>query len=417
MPVQPRKAAVLFLACALVSSCDSRNSPTTVPSVAPITSTGPTPGHWHAAWTRTLALAPEAGEIRDLTLVGGVLVTASSQDVEALNARTGATVWRSASIDRSGVAAFAVSEQQVVIATRNGRWFSVHAPTGRVTWRSPSPSGAWIPYSDELQALATSAAIPVVSIDTNTISGVDGLTGRTKWNIGRRQLYGCTPDTSRLTQPSSVETKRYVSKNWLSVPVTCGAQDAVVAVNAATGQPTWHHSALAPDEPSGPSANDRFVGINDDGYGLFEQQVTKGSHNLIIQDPSGRVKTVRNKAESHDIWGPLSPLVTVSTTMIFPFTRQGKHYFTITTTSGDNPSIVNLSEELREAAFDGTRAYEVQENGQIKVATVGQAKTTDIKPLLKGKPFWIAAGNNTLFIATTGHPPAKNQVTITAIGN
>jgi hypothetical protein len=346
-----------------------------------------------------------------------VLVTASPQDVEALNARTGATVWRTVSIDRSGVAAFAVSGQQVVIATRNGRWFSVHAPTGRVTWRSPSPSGALIPYSDELQALATSATIPVVSIATNTVRGIDGQTGRTKWNIGRRQLYGCTPNTSRLTQPSIVETKRYVSKNWLAVPVTCGTQEAVIAVNAATGRPTWRHSTLAPDDAPGPSANGRFVGINDDGYGLFEQQDKKGSYNLTIQDPSGQARTMLNNAQSHDIWGPLSPLLTAGSTMMFPFMRQGKHYFATMPTSGANPSTVNLSDRVREATFDGVRAYGVQQDGSIKVVTVGQPKTADIRPPLKGKPFWIAAGNNTLFIATSDHPPTKSQVTITAIGN
>jgi hypothetical protein len=31
-----------------------------------------------------------------------------------------------------------------------------------------------------------------------------------------------------LTQPNSVKTKRYVSRNWLSIPVTCGTRNAVI---------------------------------------------------------------------------------------------------------------------------------------------------------------------------------------------
>lgn len=117
MTVRPGRAAVLALACAFTSSCVSTNShassPPAATPVAPISTTGPTPGHWHAAWTRTLSVVPAEGEIRDLALVGGVLVAASPQGVEALDARTGTTVWRSDSFDRSGVAAIAGTLRRV----------------------------------------------------------------------------------------------------------------------------------------------------------------------------------------------------------------------------------------------------------------------------------------------------------------
>ncbi|GAA2161708.1 outer membrane protein assembly factor BamB family protein [Actinomadura napierensis] len=344
-------------------------------------------------------------------------MAASPQGVEALSARTGATVWRSVSYDHSGVAAFAVSGQQVVIATRGGRWISVHAPTGQVSWRSQAPPGALIPYSDKLQVLAGAATVPVVSLDTHTIRGVDSRTGRIKWNIGRQQLYGCTPDTSRLTQPSSVETQRYVSKNWLAIPVTCGTRSAVVAVDAASGHATWRHGTLTPDDSPLSSAGDRFVGINDDGYGVFEQGVEKNSHKLIVQDPSGQAKTVLNKAQAYDIWGPLSPLAMVGGNMIVPFLRNGEHYFAAMTASGGRTSIVSLSEGVRVATFDGTRAYGIQKDGSIKVATVGRALSVEVNPPLKGNAFWVAAGNESLLAAATDDASGKSRVTITSIGN
>lgn len=359
----------------------------------------------------------EAGEIRDLALVGGVLVVASPQGLEALNARTGATVWRSVSFDRSGVAAFAVSGQQVVIVTRGGRWIGVYAPTGQVSWRSQAPSGALIPYSDKLQVLAGAATIPVASVDTATIRGVDSRTGRVKWSIGRQQLYGCTPDASRLTQQSSVETQRYVSQNWLAIPVECGTRNAVVAVDAASGRATWRHGILTPDDTPQSSASDRFVGINDDGYGVFERGVEKNSHKLLVQDPSGRVKTVLDKAQSFDIWGPLSPLTTVAGWMVLPFLRNGEHYFAAMTAGGDRTSIVSLSEGVRVATFDGARAYGIQKNGSIKVATVGRAVSAGVTPPWKGDVFWLAAGNGSLLAATAHDASEKSQITITSIGN
>lgn len=249
----------------------------------PISVEGPMPGRWHAAWTRTFTVARDAGDLGNLALVEGVLVAASPQGVEALNARTGATLWRSASFDRSGVAAFAVSGRHVVIAARDGRWIGVRASTGLVSWRSQAPSGALIPYSDGLRVLAGSATVPVASLDTHTVRGIDGLTGRVKWTIGREQLYGCTPDASRLTQPNSVETKRYVSKNWLAIPVTCGVRNAVVAVDAASGRAAWRHGTLTPDDSPLSSAGDRFVGINDAGCGIFERGIEEDSHELILQ--------------------------------------------------------------------------------------------------------------------------------------
>jgi PQQ-like domain len=421
MTMRAGKAAVLTLVTTLASSCVSANSNSASPSVgtsvAPITTKGPTPGHWRATWTRTLSVAREAGEIRDLALVGGVLVAASPQGVEALNARTGATAWRSVSFDRSGVAAFAVSGQQVVIATRGGRWISVNAPTGRVSWRSQAPSGALIPYSDELQVLAGSATVPVTSPDTRTIRGVDSRTGRIRWDIGQQQLYGCTPDTSRLTQPGSVETKRYVSKNWLAIPVTCGTRNAVVAVDAASGRATWRHGTLTPGDSPLSNVSDRFVGIDDAGYGVFEQGVEKNSHKLIVQDPSGRVRTALDKAQSYDIWGPLSPLTTAGGSMIIPFVRNGEHRFAVMTAGGGRTSIVSLSEGVRAATFDGTRAYGVQKNGSIKVATAGRAPSGEVRPPLKGDAFWLAAGNESLLAATADDAPGKSQVTITSIGN
>lgn len=184
MTVRPGRVAVLTLVGMLASSCVSTNTPAATTAVAPIATAGPAPGRWHSAWSRTLAFAGATGGIGDLALVGGVLVTASPQGVEALNARTGETLWRSISFDRSGVGAFAVSGQQVVIATRGGRWISVHAPTGRVSWRSQAPSGVLIRYSDSFQVLAASVTVPVVSLDTHTIRGVDSQTGRTRVRIG-----------------------------------------------------------------------------------------------------------------------------------------------------------------------------------------------------------------------------------------
>ncbi|MFB4301404.1 PQQ-binding-like beta-propeller repeat protein [Actinomadura sp. NTSP31] len=421
MTVRTGKAAVLALACMFVSSCVSTHlrsgSPAAPTSVPPITTAGPTPGHWNAAWTRRLAPVQVTGGIRDLALVGGALVTASPQGLEALNARTGATLWRSITFDRSGVAAFAVSGQQVVVATRGGRWLSIKAPTGQVSWGSPSPPGALIPYSDELQALATSATVPVVSSDDRTIRGVDSQTGRIRWGIGRQQLYGCTPDASRLTQPGSVETKRYVSKNWLAIPVTCGTRNAVVSVDAASGRAAWRHGTVTPDDSPLSSAGDRFVGINDDGYGIFEQGTAKDSHRLIAQSPSGQVRTVLDEAEAYDFWGPLSPLATAGGRMIIPFLRHGKHYFAVMGTSGARASIVNLSEKVRKATFDGIRAYGIQQDGSIKVAATDQASPTGVRPPLKAKAFWIAAGNGSLFIATSGDLSERGQVTITSIGN
>lgn len=421
MTIRPGKVAVLALVGALASSCISTNPKSAPPSagtsVAPIATTGPTPGHWRAAWTRTLSVAREAGEIRDLALVGGVLVTASPQGVEALNARTGATVWRSISFDRSGVAAFAVSGQQVVVVTRGGRWISINAPTGRVSWRSQAPSGALIPYSDKLQVLAGSATVPVTSLGTRTIRGVDSKTGRIKWDIGQQQLYGCTPDASRLTQSGSVETKRYISENWLAIPVTCGTRSAVVAVDAASGRASWRHSTLTPDDSPLSKASDRFVGINDDGYGVFEQGVEKDSHKLIVQSPSGRVRTALDKAQSYDIWGPLSPLTTAGGNMIIPFVRNGEHHFAVMTVGGDRTSIVSLSEGVRAATFDGTRAYGVQKNGSIKVGTAGRAASAEVRPPLEGNAFWVAAGNESLLAAASHDVSGKSQVTITSIGN
>lgn len=420
MTVRPGRAAVLALACVFTSSCVSTNSHSSPPPaatpVAPISTTGPTPGHWHAAWTRTLSVVPAEGEIRDLALVGGVLVAASPQGVEALDARTGTTVWRSDSFDRSGVAAFAVSGRQVVIATRGGRWISVQAPTGRVSWRSQAPSGALIPYSDGLQILAASAAVPVASLDTNIIRGIDGQTGRTKWNIGPPQLYGCTPDTSRLTQPGSVETKRYVSKNWLAIPVTCGTQDAVVAVNAATGRAVWRHGTLKSGDAPRPAASDRFIGINDDGYGVFEQGNKKDSHSLVVQEPTGATKAILNRAEAYDVWGPLSPLATVGSNMILPFVRHGKHYFTSMTTGGTRPSVMSLTEGVRVAAFDGVRAYGVQQDGSIRVASAGQKSQAAVRVGLKGKAFWVAVGNNSLFVAGVDGSSGSGRVAIESIG-
>ncbi|MGI5324763.1 PQQ-binding-like beta-propeller repeat protein [Actinomadura nitritigenes] len=344
-------------------------------------------------------------------------MTASPQAVEAFDARTGAPVWRSASFDHSEVTAFALSGQQVVIVTRAGRWFGVDAPTGRMSWRSRSPSGTLIHYSDKLQVLATSTTVPVVSLGTRTIRGIDGRTGRTKWNIGRQQLYGCTLDTSQIAQTSSVETKRYVSDNWLAVPVVCGSRNAVVAVDAASGRATWRHGTMTPGDTPQSSANDRFVGINDNGYGVFEQGTGKDSHKLAVQDPSGRVQVVLNKAQSYDIWGPLSPLATVGSHMIIPFLRNGKHYFATMAVSGSRPSITHLSEDVLTATFDDSWAYGIRQDGSVEVAAVGQAAPVRMGPAPKGKVFWIATGNASLFIATSSATPEENQVTITSIGN
>lgn len=420
MTVRPGKAAALAFACAFVPSCVSANShpspPSGTTSVAPIAARGPAPGRWHPAWTRTLSAARPAGGIEDLALAGGALVTASPEGVEALDARTGTTVWRRDVLDRSGVAAFAVSGQEVVIATRGGRWVGVQAPTGRVLWRSPSPSGALIPSPDGLQVLAASTTVPVASLDTNTIRGIDSRTGRTKWRVDRRQLYGCTPDASRMAQPNSVETKRYVSKNWLAIPVSCGTRDAVVAVNADTGRATWRHDTLKPDDSPRPSESDRFIGINDDGCGVFERGVEKGSHSLIVQGSSGSAKTILGKAGAYDIWGPLSPLVTVEGSMILPFGRRGRHYYAVMAASGAHASAISLSEGVREAAFDGARAYGVQRDGSIKVAAPGQTAQAEVRPALKGRVFWVAAGNGSLFVASSDDSSEGGRVVIESIG-
>ncbi|WP_246342307.1 PQQ-binding-like beta-propeller repeat protein [Actinomadura verrucosospora] len=395
------RAVGVVVGCALVSGCVSANSPTKTPSAAPVVTTGPAPGHWHAAWTRTFASGSETGGIRDVALAGGVLVAASAQGVEALDARTGATRWRSGSFDRSGVAALAVSGEQVVIATRGGRWIGVQAATGRVSWRSRPPSGGLIPYYDKLQSLAGSAVLPVVSVDNRTIRGVDGRTGRIKWSIGRQQLYGCSPDVDWMTRSGSVETKRYVSGNWLAVPVTCGTRKAVVAVDAASGRAAWRHDTVTPDDSPQSAASDRFVGINDAGYGVFERGVRKGAHSLIVEAPSGRVTVALEKAQSYDTWGPLSPLASANGSMVLPIVRGGKHYFSAMASSGSRGSILGLAEEVSVATFDGARVYEVRKDGSIDVATVGRLAPVAVRPGMKGYAFWVAAGNNTLFVATS----------------
>ncbi|MBO2460232.1 hypothetical protein [Actinomadura violacea] len=257
----------------------------------------------------------------------------------------------------------------------------------------------------------------MVSVDTRTIRGVDGRTGRIKWSVGRQQLYGCTPDADSMAQSGSVETKRYVSRNWLAVPVTCGTRNAVVAVDAGSGRVAWRHGVMNPDDSPLSAASDRFVGINDVGYGVFERGARKGSHSLIVQAPSGQVKVALSKARSRDIWGPLSPLVSVNGKMVVPIVRDGKHYFAAMTTSGSQGSILGLAEEVSVATFDGVRVYEVREDGSIDVATVGRLAPVAVRPAMKGDVFWVTAGNNNLFVATSEGPSGKGRIVIAAVGN
>ncbi|GAA4239653.1 hypothetical protein GCM10022254_60600 [Actinomadura meridiana] len=162
--------------------------------------------------------------------------------------------------------------------------------------------------------------------------------------------------------------------------------------------------------------SDRFVGINDDGYGVFEQGVEENTHKLIIQDPSGRVRTALNKAQSYDIWGPLSPLTTAGDSMVIPFLRSGKHFFAVMTVAGEGASTIRLPDDVRAATFDGTTAFVIQKNGSVGVAT-GGAASTETLPHLKGNVFWTAAGNNSLLVATSVDTAEKSQVSITSIGN
>lgn len=415
------KATLVSLTLALVpvSGCTSSESRPMASThraapVTPIDATGPLPGNWHAAWTRTFAIGPNRGFLKDVALVGGVLLVGSSHGVEALNARTGATLWRSTSFASAQVTGFAVSGDHVAVSTGDARWFGVHIPTGKLTWRSESPSGRFVHYSDHLQALATSTTIPVVSLDASTIRGFDGRTGRVRWSIGKNRLYGCALNTSQVTVSTNDETRRYVSGKTLVLPAFCGRDDAVIGVDAESGRALWRRKTTRLDDHVPTSWPDRFIGIGENGDMLFEHGRTGDSLKLIVQDSSGRTKAELSGAEAKTVWGPLSPLTTSAGGVAFPFLRDGRSYFATLAPNSERISVANFTKGVRAAAFDGTRVYSVLDGGNVEVAAPEGSSSTQVRPAPRGSVFWAATGNDSLFLAASDSP-YEDRVTITSV--
>jgi polyvinyl alcohol dehydrogenase (cytochrome) len=172
---------------------------------------------------------------------GMVIAATAAGTVDAVDARTGRTVWVE---DNLGAIASSptVSGVAVYVGTLTGSVYAFDVATGNTLWRwnGPPSSALWASPVSYMNELIIGAASPYGDnpLTAGRLFGLDAATGRERWSMCL--LPGCAPGDGVWSTPA-------IDRNGVAFVGVGNPDDAVLAFDPQTGKGKWLTS-LYPDQ-------------------------------------------------------------------------------------------------------------------------------------------------------------------------